>query len=129
MTSDLTFTVIGRKPSSDRSPRMSGNIRKGTSMSTHKVIRVYEIELPDDRKEYGKLILAMLESDPEISTGNNGDPDPDWLEEQLLNWLTYQADAGNHTDIVDSYAAIEATEEEYEAAEDKSGFIHLNEKE
>jgi hypothetical protein len=76
-------------------------------MSGHTVIRTYEVILPDGYKERKALMDAMIQDDPDIMTGNNGDPPEEWLQEQLIMWMTYQYDMGNLTDLVDMDAEIE----------------------
>jgi hypothetical protein len=71
---------------------------KERNMAKKYVVRVYEVELPDQRDQYDILVDAMLRDDPEISTGNYGDPPREWIEECLTLWLTYQFDHGNYND-------------------------------
>lgn len=71
------------------------------NVTRHEIQRIYTVSIPNDRHEYDKLVVAMLTEQPEISTGNYGDPNPDWIEEQLIIWLTHQYDKGKYEDLVE----------------------------
>src|ERR1700691_5929714 len=59
------------------------------------VVRVYEVTIKDT-DQYNNLMDQMISDDPEIESGNNGDPSREWLDEQLALRMTYQYDMGNY---------------------------------
>jgi hypothetical protein len=64
-------------------------------MARRVLVRTYTIDLPDDRHEYDRLMRSMIRADPEVTTGNYGDPDPKWLEDCLLSWLAFRYEEGS----------------------------------
>jgi hypothetical protein len=60
-----------------------------------KVKREYELVIPEGPTVINDLINLMIADDPDIETGNYGNPSPQWLFSEMVQWATHQADAGN----------------------------------
>lgn len=57
-------------------------------------VQKFTIKIPSGPRALQDLIDEMIEEDPEISTGNYGNPGIQWLTDLVIQWLIGKANNG-----------------------------------